>query len=223
MDQNTLKKKAAQAAADYIDRYLDRRSIVGVGTGSTANYFIDALAALKHKFDGTVASSKASEQRLKSHNMPVYELNNINKLSFYVDGADECNDQLELIKGGGGALTREKIVAAAADNFICIVDDSKMVPTLGTFPLPIEVIPMARSLVARQLVRLGGRPVYRTGFLTDNGNIILDVFDLKIDNAPALEKTLNNIPGVITNGLFAQQPADILFVANAAGITKKTA
>ena len=217
-DQELLKLKVGEAAAEYIDPYLLGDSIIGVGTGSTANYFIDALAKIRHKFDGTVASSVASEQRLKGHGIPVYELNSISDMMFYVDGADETNDKFELIKGGGGALTREKIVASVADQFICIIDDSKLVESLGRFPLPVEVIPMARSAVARQLAMLGGRPVYREAFLTDNGNVILDVFDLVIHDAAAMEKEINNLTGVVTNGLFAQKPADVLLIGTADGV-----
>ncbi|MBL4679822.1 MAG: ribose-5-phosphate isomerase RpiA [Pseudomonadales bacterium] len=217
-DQDKLKQQVGKAAADYIRPHLRKDSIVGVGTGSTANYFIDALAEIKHTFDGTVASSTVSEERLKSHGIPVFELNNIKNMMFYVDGADETNDKFELIKGGGGALTREKIVSSVADQFICIVDESKIVDTLGAYPLPIEVIPMARSAVARQLVKLGGRPVYREGFITDNGNIILDVSDLHIKDAPGLERQINQITGVVTNGLFASKPADLLFVGTPNGV-----
>ncbi len=223
MDQNELKQLVGQYAADYIDKYLTLDSIVGVGTGSTANCFIDSLAKIKHKFDGTVASSVASENRLKSHGIPVYDLNSVKELVVYVDGADESNGQLELIKGAGGAQTREKIIASVADKFICIVDDSKVVQTLGTFPLPVEVIPMARSAVARALVELGGRPVYRELFVTDNGNVILDVHDMKITNAPVLEQQINNITGVVTNGLFSLKPADILLVGSDAGVEERIA
>lgn len=221
-DQNTLKQQVAKAAAGYIDPYLGSDSIIGVGTGSTANFFIDELATLKHKFDGTVASSVASEERLKSHGIPVYELNSVKQMTFYIDGADETNHKFELIKGGGGALTREKIVASVADQFICIVDQSKLVRTLGKFPLPVEVVPMARSAVARQLVNLGGRPVYRDNFVTDNGNLILDVHDLEIKDAQALEAAINNIVGVVTNGLFARKPADILLVGTPNGVEQKS-
>jgi len=217
-DQDTLKQLVGEAAADYIKPHLRNDSIVGVGTGSTANYFIDALAKIKHTFDGTVASSLASEERLKSHGIPVFELNTIKEMRFYVDGADETNGKFELIKGGGGALTREKIVSSVADQFVCIVDESKIVDVLGTYPLPIEVIPMARSAVARQLVKLGGRPVYREGFVTDNGNIILDISDMQIKDAPGLEKQINQITGVVTNGLFALKPADLLFVGTPKGV-----
>jgi len=221
-DQDALKQQVGESAANYIDPFLQIESIIGVGTGSTANYFIDALAKIKHKFDGTVASSLASEERLKSHGIPVYELNGVKEMLFYIDGADETNDRFELIKGGGGALTREKIVASVADQFICIVDESKLVKTLGQFPLPIEVIPMARSAVARQIIKLGGRPVWRDGFTTDNGNVILDVFDLTIEDAPELEKQINNITGVVTNGLFAQKPADILLIGTPTGIETRS-
>lgn len=218
MDQNTLKKAVAQAALDYIVPHLDNDSIVGVGTGSTANFFIDSLAEVKHCFDGTVASSEASADRLKSHGIPVYELNSVADMEFYIDGADEVNEHLELIKGGGGALTREKIVAAVARKFLCIVDASKQVPLLGSFPLPVEVIPMARSFVARELVKLGGDPVLREGFITDNGNLILDVHHLAIQNPIQLEQNINQITGVVTNGLFAARPADLLFVGSDTGV-----
>ena len=221
-DQDALKQQVGESAANYIDPFLQIESIIGVGTGSTANYFIDALAKIKHKFDGTVASSFASEERLKAHGIRVYELNGVKEMLFYIDGADETNDRFELIKGGGGALTREKIVASVADQFICIVDESKLVKTLGQFPLPIEVIPMARSAVARQIIKLGGRPVWRDGFTTDNGNVILDVFDLTIEDAPELEKQINNITGVVTNGLFAQKPADILLIGTPTGIETRS-
>lgn len=218
MDQNTLKKAVAQAALDYIVPHLDNDSIVGVGTGSTANFFIDSLAEVKHCFDGTVASSEASADRLKSHGIPVYELNSVADMEFYIDGADEVNEHLELIKGGGGALTREKIVAAVARKFLCIVDASKQVPLLGSFPLPVEVVPMARSFVARELVKLGGDPVLREGFITDNGNLILDVHHLAIQNPIQLEQNINQITGVVTNGLFAARPADLLFVGSDTGV-----
>ena len=221
-DQDALKQQVGESAANYIDPFLQIESIIGVGTGSTANYFIDALAKIKHKFDGTVASSLASEERLKSHGIPVYELNGVKEVLFYIDGADETNARFELIKGGGGALTREKIVASVEDRFICIVDESKLVKTLGQFPLPIEVIPMARSAVARQIIKLGGRPVWRDGFTTDNGNVILDAFDLTIEDAPELEKQINNITGVVTNGLFAQKPADILLIGTPTGIETRS-
>ncbi|WP_287421411.1 ribose-5-phosphate isomerase RpiA [Reinekea sp.] len=223
MNQDALKQQVAQAAVDYIDHHLTTQSVIGVGTGSTANYFIDALALIKHKFDGTVASSLASEERLRSHGIPVFDLNGVKDMQFYVDGADESNHQLELIKGGGGALTREKIVASVAETFICIVDASKMQDTLGSFPLPVEVIPMARSAVARALVKLGGRPVYRQDFVTDNGNIILDVHDLQITHPKALESAINNLPGVVTNGLFALRPADLIMVGTETGAETRKA
>ncbi len=222
MTQDQLKQAVAQAAVDFILPKLDAKSIVGVGTGSTANCFIDALARHKMEFDGAVASSEATAARLKGHGIPVYELNTVSDLEFYVDGADEANDRLELIKGGGAALTREKIVAAVARTFICIADGSKRVPLLGGFPLPVEVIPMARSHVARQIVKLGGDPVYREGVLTDNGNIILDVHNLRIDSPMALEEDLNNIVGVVTNGLFAARPADLLLLGTTGGVQTLT-
>ncbi|MCO6056343.1 ribose-5-phosphate isomerase RpiA [Pseudomonas sp. MOB-449] len=218
MTQDQLKQAVAQAAIDVILPKLDEKSIIGVGTGSTANFFIDLLARHKMAFDGAVASSEATAQRLKGHGIPVYDLNSVSDLEFYVDGADESNERLELIKGGGAALTREKIVAAVAKTFICIADESKLVPLLGAFPLPVEVIPMARSHVARQLVKLGGDPVYREGVLTDNGNIILDVHNLRIDSPVQLEEQINNIVGVVTNGLFAARPADLLLLGTRDGV-----
>ena len=218
MTQDQLKQAVAQAAIDIILPKLDEKSIVGVGTGSTANCFIDALAKHRMEFDGAVASSEATAQRLKAHGIPVYDLNSVSDLEFYVNGADESNERLELIKGGGAALTREKIVAAVAKTFICIADESKLVPLLGAFPLPVEVIPMARSHVARQLVKLGGDPVYREGVLTDNGNIILDVYNLQIDSPVKLEEQINNIVGVVTNGLFAARPADLLLLGTKDGV-----
>ncbi len=222
MTQDQLKQAVAQAAVDFILPKLDAKSIVGVGTGSTANCFIDALARHKMEFDGAVASSEATAARLKGHGIPVYELNTVSDLEFYVDGADETNERLELIKGGGAALTREKIVAAVARTFVCIADGSKLVSLLGGFPLPVEVIPMARSHVARQIVKLGGDPVYREGVLTDNGNIILDVHNLRIDSPMELEEDLNNIVGVVTNGLFAVRPADLLLLGTAEGVRTLT-
>lgn len=223
MNLEVLKQLAAQAAVDHIDPHLTRQSIIGVGTGSTANHFIDALVKIKHKFSGTVASSVASEERLKSHGIDVFDLNSVTDLLFYIDGADESNLALELIKGGGGALTREKIVASVAEHFICIVDATKIKDTLGSFALPVEVIPMARSAVARALVELGGRPVYRENFETDNGNLILDIHDLSIGQAKTLESAINNIPGVVTNGLFALRPADLLLVGTVDGVEKRLA
>lgn len=218
MTQDQLKQAVAQAAVDLIRPQLTQKSIVGIGTGSTANFFIDLLAKYRLDFDGAVASSEASAKRLKSYGIPVYDLNSVPELEFYVDGADETNEHLELIKGGGAALTREKIVAAVAKTFICIADESKKVAQLGAFPLPVEVIPMARSHVARQLVQLGGDPVYREGVITDNGNVILDVYNFNIQSATALEGQINNIVGVVTNGLFAQRPADILLLGTAQGV-----
>jgi ribose 5-phosphate isomerase A len=222
MNQDQLKQAVAQAAVDFILPKLDSKSVVGVGTGSTANFFIDALAKHKMAFDGAVASSEATAERLKSHGIEVYELNNVSDLEFYVDGADESDAQLNLIKGGGAALTREKIVAAVAQTFICIADASKLVPVLGSYPLPVEVIPMARSHVARELVKLGGDPVYRGGVTTDNGNHILDVYNLSIVNPRELEAQINNIVGVVTNGLFAARPADLLLLGTADGVKTLT-
>ncbi|HCG80425.1 MULTISPECIES: ribose-5-phosphate isomerase RpiA [Thalassolituus] len=218
MNQDELKQAVGQAAVDYIKPQLDEDSIVGVGTGSTANCFIDALAAVKHLFDGAVASSEASAERLKSHGIPVYDLNSVDGMDFYIDGADEINEHLEMIKGGGAALTREKIVAAVAKKFICVADESKMVGMMGTFPLPVEVIPMARSHVARELVKLGGDPVWREGVVTDNGGQILDVHNLKIQSPMQLESDINQITGVITNGLFAQRGADVLLLGTQDGV-----
>lgn len=213
MTQDQLKQAVAQAALDHILPKLESRSVIGVGTGSTANFFIDALARHKMDFDGAVASSEATAERLKKHGIPVYELNGVNELEFYVDGADESNERLELIKGGGAALTREKIIAEASRQFVCIVDPSKQVQVLGRFPLPVEVIPMARSLVAREIVALtGGQPVWRDGVVTDNGNLILDVHNLSITDPVKLEQQLNQIPGVVTVGLFARRPADVVIV-----------
>jgi ribose 5-phosphate isomerase A len=214
MTQDEMKKAVAEAALDYVEA----GSIVGVGTGSTANFFIDGLATIKGKIDGTVASSEASAQRLKGHGIPVLDLNEAGQLSLYVDGADESTKYLHLIKGGGGALTREKIVAAASEKFVCIADESKLVDVLGKFPLPVEVIPMARSYVARELVKLGGEPVLRTGFTTDNGNVILDIHNMDILNPVELEEKLNNITGIVTNGLFARRPADVLLLGCRDGV-----
>jgi ribose 5-phosphate isomerase A len=214
MTQDEMKKAVAKAALDYIEP----GTVVGVGTGSTANHFIDFLATMKGKIEGTVASSVASAERLKKHGIQVYDLNAVGELSVYVDGADESSHHLHLIKGGGGALTREKIVAAASKTFVCIADESKLVDVLGKFPLPVEVIPMARSYVGRELVKLGGRPELRDGFVTDNGNVILDVHNLQILNPVELEQQLNNIVGVVTNGLFARRPADVLLLGTPAGV-----
>lgn len=218
MNQDQLKQAVAKAAIDYIRPKLDAHAIIGVGTGSTANFFIDYLADIKGDFNGTVASSEASAERLKAHGIPVYDLNELDSLVVYVDGADETDAGLNLIKGGGAALTREKIVAAVADEFVCIADDSKWVDCLGHFPLPVEVIPMARSYVARELVKLGGDPVYRQGVLTDNGNIILDVHNMRIEQPKDMENRINSIVGVVTNGLFAQRCADVLLLGSSDGI-----
>ncbi len=218
MTQDELKKAVAKAAVDYIQPKLESHSIVGVGTGSTANFFIDYLAEIKGHFDGTVASSEASAERLKAHGIPVYDLNSVDSMVVYVDGADETNPALELIKGGGAALTREKIVAAVADEFVCIADGSKWVDVLGAFPLPVEVIPMARSHVARELVKLGGDPVYREGCITDNGNIIIDVHNMSIRNPKETEAAINQIVGVVTNGLFAERAADVLLIGREDGV-----
>ena len=218
MTQDEMKKMAARAALEYVET----GTIIGIGTGSTANHFIDYLAGIKHRIDGTVASSRASADRLAAHGIPVLDLNSVNELSVYVDGADESNRHLHLIKGGGGALTREKIVAAVSRKFVCIADDSKLVDILGTFPLPVEVIPMARSYVARELVKRGGQPVYREGFTTDNGNDILDVHNLEIMEPVRLEGELNNIAGVVTVGLFARRPADVLLLGTEDGVRTLT-
>ena len=220
MTQDELKRAVAQAAVDILLPQLEDRSVIGVGTGSTANHFIDALARHKGNFDGAVASSEATAERLKQHGIPVYDLNSVAGLDFYVDGADEANRHLELIKGGGAALTREKIVAAVARTFICIADESKLVSTLGELPLPVEVIPMARSHVAREIVKLGGDPVYRHGVVTDNGNVILDVHNMQITNPRELEEQLNAIVGVVCNGLFAARPADILLLGGKNGVQR---
>ena len=218
MTQDEMKKMVAEVALEYVEP----GTIIGIGTGSTANHFIDFLAGIKGKIDGTVASSRASAERLAAHGIPVLDLNSAGELSVYVDGADESNHHLHLIKGGGGALTREKIVAACARKFVCIADGSKLVDVLGAFPLPIEVIPMARSMVARELVKRGGQPVYREGFTTDNGNDILDVHNMEIMEPVKLEQELNNIPGVVTVGLFAKRPADVLLLGTEDGIKKIT-
>ena len=220
MTQDELKQAVGQAAVDYIAPKLQRDSIIGVGTGSTANCFIDALGKLKDDFAGAVASSDASAERLQKLGITVYDLNEVSELLVYVDGADESNAQLELIKGGGAALTREKIVTAVSREFVCIADESKWVDVLGAFPLPVEVIPMARSYVARELVKLGGDPVYRTGVVTDNGNVILDVHHLEIMEPKKLEAEINQIAGVVTNGLFARRPADLLLLGTSEGVKR---
>lgn len=216
--QDELKQEAAKAAFDRVMSKIDSDAVIGIGTGSTANYFIDMLSSAKARFAATVASSDASAERLRAHGITVLDLNVADQLDFYVDGADESNHNLELIKGGGAALTREKIVAAVAKEFICIADETKLVDTLGAFPLPVEVIPMARSHVARELVKLGGDPVYRQGVTTDNGNIILDVFNLSITQPCTLEQQINNITGVVTNGIFAMRPANVLLLATQQGV-----
>lgn len=213
-----MKKAVAQAAVEYIKPKLSADSIVGVGTGSTANFFIDALAEVKSLFDGAVASSEATAERLKKHGITVYDMNNVSEMEVYVDGADEFDGGLNLVKGGGGALTREKIVAAVAKEFVCIVDSTKKVGVLGEFPLPVEVIPMARSQVARALAKLGGTPVWRENFVTDNGNLILDVHDLEILNPKELEREVNGIVGVVTNGLFANRGADVVLMGTESGV-----
>ncbi|MEP5765755.1 MAG: ribose-5-phosphate isomerase RpiA [Halieaceae bacterium] len=220
MNQDEMKQAVAAAALEYIRPKLEADSVVGIGTGSTANCFIDALASIKGQLDATVASSEASAERLRGHGIPVYDLNAVDKVDFYIDGADESNRSLQLIKGGGAALTREKIVAAVATEFICICDESKLVHTLGEFPLPVEVIPMARSHVARALVKLGGDPVYREGVVTDNGNVILDVYNFPIAAPLETEQKINGIVGVVTNGLFALRPADLLLLGSASGVTE---
>ena len=217
-EQDQLKYNAAEAALNRIKPLLEDDSIVGVGTGSTVNFFIDLLASVKSYFKAAVSSSEASTQRLREHGITVVDLNDVPEIDFYIDGADEANRHLHLIKGGGAALTREKIVAAVAREFICIADQSKLVNMLGEFPLPVEVIPMARSYVARKLVGLGGTPVYREGVITDNGNHILDVRNMTIDNACELERNINKITGVVTNGLFALRPANVLLLASVDGV-----
>jgi len=214
MTQDDKKKAAAYAALEYVEK----DTIVGVGTGSTVNYFIDALATMKNSIVGAVSSSDASTAKLKGYGIEVFDLNEVSELSVYVDGADEINPYNHMIKGGGAALTREKIVAAVAEKFICIVDDTKNVDILGDFPLPVEVIPMARSYVARELVKLGGDPVYREGVITDNGNVILDVYNMKIAEPLTLENKINSIVGVVTNGLFANRAADVVLVGAEDGV-----
>ncbi len=214
MSQDKKKKAVAEAALEHVSQ----GDIVGVGTGSTANFFIDALAGIKGRIDGTVASSEATAKRLKAHGIQVFDLNAVDGVAVYVDGADEATRHRQLVKGGGGALTREKIVAAVAKKFVCIIDDSKMVHRLGRFPLPVEVIPLARSYVARMVRSLGGSPEWRQDFITDNGNVILDVRNMDIINPPELESELNQITGVVTNGLFARRPADLLLVGKDGGV-----
>jgi len=218
MTQDELKQAVAQAAADYVAQNAPAGSIIGVGTGSTANFFIDALAPLKDKYKAAVASSEATRQRLEGHGFTVLDLNEVDSIPVYVDGADEIDAGLNMIKGGGGALTREKIVAAVAQTFVCICDASKLVDTMGKFPLPVEVIPMARAHVARELAKLGGTPVLRAGFVTDNGNQILDVKGLHITDPKGLEAQINQITGIVTNGLFAMRPANVLLLGGAEGV-----
>lgn len=218
MTQDELKQAVAQAAADYVASTVAEGAVIGIGTGSTANYFIDAIAPLRARYRGAVASSEATRQRLEKHGFSVLDLNAVTEIPVYVDGADEINSQLHMIKGGGGALTREKIVAAVASRFVCIADASKQVDVLGRFPLPVEVIPMAQAYVARQLRQLGGEPLVRAGVVTDNGNLILDVSGLRIDDPVTLENRINQIVGVVTSGLFAARPADLLLLGTATGV-----
>ena len=218
MTQDELKQAVAAAAFDHIQKYLTDDAVIGVGTGSTANLFIEELAKVKQKINATVASSEETARRLKAHGIPVYDLNSVNEVTVYIDGADETNEYLQLIKGGGAALTREKIIAAVAREFVCIADESKWVDVLGKFPLPVEVIPMARSHVGRQIVKLGGDPVYREGVVTDNGNIIIDVYNMSIVDPRKLEADLNQVVGVVTNGLFAHRPADLLLLGSNSGV-----
>jgi ribose 5-phosphate isomerase A len=218
MSQDELKRRVAQAALPYA-----QDGVIGVGSGSTVNLFIDALATIKGRIDGAIAASEASAARLKSHGIRVYDLNAVNELPVYVDGADEVTEHLHMIKGGGGALTREKIVAAVAKKFVCICDASKLVPVLGKFPLPVEVIPMARSHVGREMLKRGAQPVLRENYKTDNGNVILDCHGLTLLDPPATEAELNNIAGVVTNGIFARRPADVLLLAEPAGVRTLTA
>jgi ribose 5-phosphate isomerase A len=213
MTQDEMKKAAAMKALEYVKD----DTIVGVGTGSTVNHFIDALATMKNRIEGAVSSSEESSKRLKAHGIEVFDLNSVDSIDVYVDGADEITKHMHMIKGGGAALTREKIVAAVAKKFICIADESKLVAVLGSFPLPVEVIPMARSYVARELVKLGGDPVYRQGVVTDNGNVILDVYNLEILDPIAMEISINALVGVVTNGLFAKRGADTLILGTAEG------
>jgi ribose 5-phosphate isomerase A len=214
MTQDELKQAVAREAI----KHVVEDAVVGVGTGSTANFFIDELARIKGRIAGAVASSDRSAERLKGHGIRLFELNSVNELPVYIDGADEVTEHLAMIKGGGGALTREKIVAAVARKFVCIADESKLVPVLGKFPLPVEVIPMARAYVARQMVKLGGQPELRANFTTDNGNVVLDIRGLTILNPAELEATINNIAGVVTNGLFARRGADVLLLGGTTGV-----
>ena len=219
MTQDELKQSVAREAIKYI---VDDE-VIGVGSGSTVNFFIDELGKVKNRIAGAVASSEKTAERLKRHGIRLFDLNGVNELPVYIDGADEITEHLAMIKGGGGALTREKIVAAVAKKFVCIADESKLVPVLGRFPLPVEVIPMARAYVARQMVRLGGQPKLREGFTTDNGNVVLDLWGLSILNPVELETAINNITGVVTNGLFARRGADVLLLGTKNGVKKLTA
>jgi len=214
MTQDELKQSVAREAIKYI---VDNE-VIGVGSGSTANFFVDELGKVRNRIAGAVASSEKTAERLKRHGVRLFDLNSVNELPVYIDGADEITEHLAMIKGGGGALTREKIVAAVAKKFVCIADESKLVPVLGKFPLPVEVIAMARAYVARQMVRLGGQPKLREGFATDNGNIVLDVWGLSILNPVELETAVNNIAGVVTNGLFARRGADVLLLGTRTGV-----
>ncbi len=218
MTQDEQKRAVAAAAIEHVPV----GSIIGIGTGSTANFFVDELAKIKHKIEGAVASSDATAKRLESHGIEVIDLNNVDDLPVYIDGADEITTHLHMTKGGGGALTREKIVAAVARKFICITDQTKLVDVLGNFPLPIEVIPMARSYVAREITLLGGQPALRTNFITDNGNVILDVHGLQILNPIEMETTLNQITGIVTNGLFARRSADLLLLGTDKAVKEMT-
>ncbi|MBI5862811.1 MAG: ribose-5-phosphate isomerase RpiA [Rhodocyclales bacterium] len=222
MTQDEMKRAVASAARDYVAAHLPAGAILGVGTGSTANYFIDEIATIKERLGGAVASSEATRVRLESHGIRVLDLNDVEEMEIYVDGADEIDGGMAMIKGGGGALTREKIVAAVAKTFVCICDESKQVTTLGRFPLPVEVIPMARAQVARELGKLGGVAKLREGFITDNGNLILDVHGLTITQPVALETQIDGIVGVVTSGLFARRGADVLLLATARGVVSRT-
>lgn len=217
-NQDQLKYAAAEAAQNYVIKNIEPNSIIGIGTGSTADMFIDLLAQHQDRFSAAVASSEASAKRLQRHGIEVLDLNSVSQLTYYIDGADEINTELAMIKGGGAALTREKIVAAVANQFLCIADESKQVSQLGQFPLPIEVIPMARSYVARELLSLGGNPVYREGVVTDNGNCILDIYDFPIQQPVQMEQQLNSIAGIVCHGIFAERGADLLFLSTQSGV-----
>lgn len=219
MNQDELKRLVAKEAL----KHVVEDAVVGVGAGSTVNLFIDALAAIKGRIEGAVAASEASTERLKKHGIRVFDLNSVNDLPVYFDGADEVTEHLHMIKGGGGALTREKIIAAVARKFVCLCDASKLVPVLGKFPLPVEVVPMARGYVGRELVKLGGHPELRPNFTTDNGNLILDCHGLTLLDPPKMEAELNNLAGVVTNGIFARRPADLLLLAEVSGVRSVSA